>query len=413
MISFLRDNFRWIAGGFLLTFLSSVGQTFFISASVAEWQEKFDLSHGGFGRLYMVATLMSALILPFLGKIVDRIDEYKTILVCAPVLAAAALLAAYAPSALVLTAAIFLLRLFGQGMMTHIALTATGRWFAAQRGRAVSLVVLGHQAGEASLPLAFATVALAAGYQGGWMAAAGLVLLAGMPLAALAYAKPRTPKGTRDSGGSPGLDGRHWTRAAVLRDPIFYVLLLGVLAPPFIGTILFFHQDYLTALNDWPPNLFARGLSVMALTTVVFALITGALIDRFSAVAILPILLIPLALASLTLPAATGPGAFFGFMVLLGTSYGLSSTLFGSLWPEVYGTEHLGAVRSIIVSAMVFATAAGPGLTGTLIDARIALPDQVRVLGVYCLMVSGILTIARSVLMQRRAAELAPVDGAA
>ena len=104
----------------------------------------------------MFATLASAMCLPFVGRLVDVMPEHKTILIVVPVLAGATLLAAYAPSVMVLVIAIFLLRLFGQGMMTHIALTATGRWFAAQRGRAVSLVVLGHQGGEASLPLLFA-----------------------------------------------------------------------------------------------------------------------------------------------------------------------------------------------------------------------------------------------------------------
>ena len=73
-------------------------------------------------------------------------------------------------------------------------------------------------------------------------------------------------------------------------------------------------------------------------------------------------------------------------MVLLGMSYGFSSTLFGAVWAEVYGTAHLGSIRSSIVSAMVFATAAGPGVTGTLIDRGISLPAQMTWFGVYCLL---------------------------
>ena len=176
MIEFLKQNFRWIAGGFLLTFFSSFGQTFFVSASIAEWQFKFDLSHGEIGRLYMLATLGSALCLPVLGRIVDVLPERTTILLVVPVLAAATVLAAYAPSVTMLLLAIFLLRLFGQGMMTHVALTATGRWFSAQRGRAVSLVVLGHQGGEATLPLLFAMISIAFGYQAGWVAGAALLV---------------------------------------------------------------------------------------------------------------------------------------------------------------------------------------------------------------------------------------------
>ena len=53
MITFLRDNARWISGGFLLTFFSSFGQTFFIGLSGEELRAKFDLSDGEFGGVYI------------------------------------------------------------------------------------------------------------------------------------------------------------------------------------------------------------------------------------------------------------------------------------------------------------------------------------------------------------------------
>jgi MFS family permease len=394
MLLFLKTNFRWIAGGFLLTYFSSFGQTFFISGSITEWRTAFDLSHGDFGRLYMLATLASALCLPFAGRLVDVIPVHRLILLVIPVLGAATLIAAYAPSVLILTFGIFLLRLFGQGMMTHIALTATGRWFSAQRGRAVSLVVLGHQGGEATLPLAFSSLALGFGYRSGWVAGAVALLLVGLPLAYLAYRKPRTPHLQAADVASSEPPVRSWTRGEVLRDPMFWVLLTGVLAPPFIGTVIFYHQDYLTELRAWPPHYYALSLSVMALTTVIFALISGALIDRFRASAILPFFLLPLAASCIALASGGPAEMLFLVMVLLGISYGFSSTLFGAIWPEIYGIAHLGAIRSVIVSVMVLATAAGPGITGTLIDAGIGLPTQMRWLGLYCLAAAVALSLA-------------------
>ena len=402
MLAFLRRNFRWIAGGFLLTYFSSFGQTYFISASVAEWQAAFELSHGEFGRLYMLATLASAMSLPWVGRLVDVIPEARMVAIVVPLLAGAALLAAYAPNVALLTVAIYLLRLMGQGMMTHIALTATGRWFVGGRGRAVSLVVLGHQGGEATIPIAFAVISLALGYQAGWVAGAGALVLVGLPLAVWAYARPRTPQAAHADDPAGRESERHWTRGEVLADPVFWVLLTGVLAPAFIGTTIFYHQDYMTALFDWPPQLFASSLIAMAATTVVCALAMGAVIDRLGAVAILPGFLLPLTAACFALSVAGPAWSLFVVIVLVGVSYGISSTLFGALWPEVYGTRHLGAVRSVIVSAMVFSTAAGPGLTGTLIDAGVALPAQMRWLGGYCLMATLAMTWASRRLRRRR-----------
>ena len=375
---------------------------------MAEWQDAFGLSHGDFGLLYMVATLGSAVCLPFVGRLVDVFPERGVVTFVIPLLAAATVLAAHAPSLLILGLALFLLRLMGQGMMSHIALTATGRWFAAQRGRAVSLVVLGHQGGEATLPLLFSTLAVAFGYRAGWIAGGFSLILVALPFCLWAFAKPRVPDPVRPSGDAAGRAvpiRRDWTRAEVMRDPVFWVLLTGALAPPFIGTIVFFHQDYLTALREWPPQYFAATLSIMAATTVGFALVNGVIVDRVGSTAVLPFFLIPLAGACFTL-AVDGPRVLLVLtMVLLGISYGTSSTLFGAIWPEIYGTAHLGAIRSLIVSAVVFATAAGPGVTGTLIDRGIGLPQQLIALGAYCVVASAAMAAA-AVAYRRRAVDV-------
>lgn len=402
MLVFLRHNFRWIAGGFLLTFMSSFGQTFFISASVSEWQAAFGLSHGEFGRLYMFATLASAACLPLLGRVVDFVPPHRMILLVIPVLAGASVLAGLATSVALLVAAIFMLRLFGQGMMTHIALTTTGRWFVAERGRAISLVLLGHQGGEAGIPLAFAAVSIAFGYRVGWVSSALFLLVIGLPFAYWCYRKPRVPHGQVSQEASKTPAVRNWSRAEVLRDPLFWILLTGVLAPAFIGTTIFFHQNYLTALNDWPPHLFASSLMVLAVTVVGFALLTGTVIDRVSAKRILPLFLVPLAGACFVL-AASGPEfSLFIVMIFLGISYGIAMTLFGSLWPEIYGLQHLGAIRSVTVSASVLATAAGPGLTGTLIDSGVTLPTQMKFLGLYCLLAAVTMMLASRALRRRQ-----------
>lgn len=407
MLAFIKRNFRWIAGGFTLTYFSSFGQTYFISASVAEWQAAFGLSHGEFGRLYMFATLASALCLPFLGRIVDVVRVPTTIALVIPILAAATLLAGLAASVTTLVVAIFVLRLFGQGMMTHIALTATGRWFFVERGRAVSLVVLGHLSGEATIPLIFVALSLAYGYRAGWIAGAVALLVIGLPFALWAYSQPRVPQSKSAEDLDPLATVRSWTRGEVLQDPIFWVMLTGVLAPAFIGTTIFYHQNYLTVLNGWPPQFFAMSLVVMAGTTIVCTLIAGAVIDRFSARALLPLFLVPLSAACFVLAYSGAPAALLLVMLLLGISYGIAATLFGSLWPETYGVLNLGGIRAITVSAQVLASAAGPGVTGTLIDRGVALPAQMIFLGGYCVLATVAMALASSYL--RRRAKAVPI----
>lgn len=400
MLNFLRANLRWLLGGFVLTFFSSFGQTFFIGLSGAELRDKFDLSDGEFGGMYMLATLASAATLPFLGRLLDTMSGRSVAALVIPCLAAGCVLIAFAPTFLFALAALFVLRLFGQGMMTHIALTETGRWFTARRGRAISLIVPGHQAGEAALPVLFVLISAWLGWQGAWLFAAGALMLVALPTVRLLYAIPREPSGTEIADAAISTV-RDWTRAEVLRDPFFYALLAGVLAPAFLGTTIFFHQDYLVNLRGYDPLAFAAAFPVMAASTVAFSLLCGQLIDRFGAIRVLPFFLLPLALASVTGALLEPVWGIYVFMLLLGVSYGLSSTLFGALWPEVYGVRHLGAIRAVILSAIVVATALGPGLTGALIDRGIGIPQQLLWMAGWCLGASLLLASIAGPLSRR------------
>ena len=400
MISFLRDNARWILGGFVLTFFSSFGQTFFIGLSGEELRAKFDLTDGQFGGVYMIATIGSALTLPFLGRILDHMPGWKVARFIIPALAGACLLIAFAPTMMVLIVALYMLRLFGQGMLTHTAFTEIGRWFIASRGRATSLIVPGHQTGEALLPITFTAVSVTLGWQAGWIMGAGLLLLFALPAIIVLWRTERVPNTGEDTTKTDRL-GRDWTTRQVLADPYFYALLTGVLAPPFIGTTIFFHQDYLIELRGYNSLAFAAAFPVMALTTVIFSLVSGGLIDRYGAIRLLPLYLVPLALASLTVGLLTPLWGIYAFMFLIGVSYGFTSTLIGALWPEVYGIKNLGSVRSVAIAAMVAATAIGPGLTGYLIDRGVTLPTQMIYMSFWCLAACVVLAITAPRLLQR------------
>ncbi len=400
IFTFLRENARWIAGGFLLTFFSSYGQTFFIALSAGDIRAEYGLSNGQWGTLYMVATLASALTLPRFGQIVDRYSARGVTLIIVPVLAFACVLMALSQHIALLVLAVYLLRLFGQGMMTQNALTAIGRWYVAQRGRAMSLTTIGVNAGEALFPTVFVLTAFAVGWRNGWLLVAASLVLIALPAIALLVAKEREPRST-DPVGSPKSQVRDWTRGETLRDPMFYLLLMGVMAPGFTGTTIFFHQVYLVELRGWSLGIFASTFILSSSLTVIFALIAGALVDRFSAVSLLPAFLIPLGIACMFLGFVDAQWSAFAFMGFMGVSYGVATTLFGALWPEVYGVKHLGAIRAMTVAIMVFATAMGPGVTGFLIDLGVSYPLQIIAMGLYCFAASVLMYFVSRALKAR------------
>ncbi|ABE45304.1 MFS transporter [Polaromonas sp. JS666] len=386
---FLRDNARWLGGGFLLFFFSSFGQTFLISLSAGDIRLEYGLSHGGFGSLYMAATLASAFTLPRLGHLADHHSAKKLALVMLPMLALAAAGMALSHHVVTLFVTIYLLRLLGQGMMSHLAFTTMARWFSAQRGRAISLATLGLNTGEAVLPLAFVALAASLGWRNTWWLAAGALVLVALPLIATLVSVERAPKASDPVARVT--TARDWSRSEVLRDPLFYAVMLAMVPPAFIGNTIFFHQVYLVELRGWSLTAFASSFTLYALMTIAFTLISGQLIDRVGGLRLLPFYLLPLGLALLLLGSVQAAWSMFAFMALYGVSNGFSLSLYGSLWPELYGLRNLGAIRAVILSMLVFASAAGPGLGGLLIDAGVSYPALIVGLGVYCVVISMVM----------------------
>ncbi|WP_417668074.1 MFS transporter [Roseibium sp.] len=395
-LGFLRDNARWLAGGIVLTTFSGFGQTFFISLSSGHLREAFDLSHGQFGLLYMIATLGSACVLPWVGKSVDVYPAHKVAVFVVLSLAGFCLVMSSVSSVVMLFVAIFGLRLCGQGMMTHTSMTAMARWFSAQRGRAVSFAALGFPVSESLMPSLFVFLAGVIGWRMGWAVAAIALVAIALPASFLALRKERTP--TTADARKDEATVASWTRRQVLHDPVFWIASAGILAPPFINTAILFNQVYLVELRGWTMELFASAFVVMAVAAVLSSLTLGSLIDRFSAKTILPFALVPLTGACFVLAFFHQPWAPFLFMALFGLGNGFTATLSGAFWPEIYGTRHIGAIRSVAFALMVFSSAAGPGLMGILLDLDFAFDHQLIGMAIYCVLMTVVLVrIARHV----------------
>jgi MFS family permease len=383
---FIKTNLRWLLGGFLLTMFSSFGQTFYIALSTGHIRQAFNLTSGEYGSIYMIATLASAILFPFVGQIVDKYSVVKVVTITVIGLAIACLALAKSQSVFLLVLALFGLRLFGQGMMTHISITAMGRWYAENRGKSISIASLGFSAGQAFLPVTFVALVAIVGWRDAWIVAAITMLIVALPsITALMWVE-RVPMSEVSDDALNSV--RQWSRAEMLRDPLFWIANIGILAPPFISTAIFFHQDFLLSSRGWSIELFALTFVWMTIVTVLSSLVSGWAVDRTSAVKLLPIFLVPMALGCLVLAFIHAEYAIVLFMTFLGISSGMIAILYGALWPEVYGTTNLGSIRSLVTALMVLFSALGPGVIGWLIDFGVSLDSQFLGMAIYMFVAS-------------------------
>ena len=392
-LRFARANARWLFGGFLLTMFSSFGQTFFISLSTGSIRASFGLSSGEYGAIYMVATLTSALTLTILGRIVDHFAIVKTAAFSMVLLALSALLLSQANSLILLVLALYGLRLFGQGMMSHIAITAMGRWYANNRGKAVSMVSIGFNAGLAVFPIAYIAIVGVTGWRTAWIIGAVLILVVALPSILVLFRTSRVAGEISNSEAESGDTVKHWTLKQMLGDPVFWMTITFLLGPPFISTAIFFHQDFLFAERGWSITIFAWSFIMMTGISIFSGLVSGIVADKTSAAFLLPMFLLPLGTGCFVLAGYHGSLALVAYMALLGISMGVNATIYGSIWPEIYGTKNLGAIRSLVTAMMVFSSAVGPGVMGWAIDLQIALSTQFAAMGLFCVVGTIVLLV--------------------
>lgn len=371
----MRGNALALLGfGLSLTFLSSFGQTFLVSLFVPSFQDAFSLSRGEFGALYSAATLASAAFLPWAGAGIDRVRLTRFSVGVVLLMALSAGILALAWSPWVLLIGLIGVRLGGQGLSSHTALTAMARYHEAARGRALAISGLGFPIGEAILPLLASVAIGAVGWRLTWGIVAAISVVAFAPSVVLLLRRSGVEVDPRElvtepvGGGAPS-----WSRRDVLRDPRFIGILPAALMSPFWMTGLFLYQTTIADRKGWSITLIASAFLAYALARVLGALATGGLIDRFSAARVFPLSLLPMAGALLLVLGSDAVPVAYLYMTGLGLSVGMGTTVKPALWAELYGVEHLGAIKSLMGTLMVVSTAGSPVLLGVLLDRGLSL----------------------------------------
>jgi MFS family permease len=391
-IHFVRANWLFLLAGFTLTLTSSYGQTFFISLFAGQIMADFGLSDGQWGGIYTLGTTASAITMVWAGTLVDRfrVRALGTLVLLA--LAAACLFMAAVPNAALLVLAIFFLRLFGQGMSSHLAVVAMARWFVASRGKALSIASMGFAVGQAVLPIIFVALLMTWDWRMLWVVAAGIVLLT-VPLMTMLLRQERTPQSMAKDEQAAGMNGLHWTRGQVLRHPLFWLMVPALLGPPAWGTALFFQQVHLTEVKGWP---LAGFVALFPLYTGVIIAATFGIgwgVDKIGTGRIVPFYMLPFAVGFALMAGADSLFAAGIALLVLGAGQGMQSTLPAAFWAEFFGTRHIGSIKAAAAAIMVFGSAIGPGISGLLIDHGIEFPQQMWGYAVYFVFAAGAATI--------------------
>lgn len=354
-----------------MAFFSGFGQTFLLSLYVPEIAGAFSLSNTQLSSLYAIATLGSAFTLPWVGHYVDiwPLRRFTTAVVTG--LGFALLALSLSPHPLVVLLGFWGLRLGGQALMGHTAISTLARAYEQARGKAISLATLGHPAGEAVLPLAVATLIVGIGWRGALQLSAGSLILLVLPLCL--WLLRAAPEAVAYPGGMDWKRGR----GGISFVPTYWKLLGGAsfwaIAPAaclwgaVITAVLFF-QLQLGAARSWSTQWVAGSILAFATANALAMLGSGVVADRLTGRRAYPFFLLPMVAGLALLICIRQPWVYPVALFFIGISNGSGSTLLNTTLAEVFGTASIGAVRSLFATVLVVSTAVGPVAFGALLD---------------------------------------------
>lgn len=383
--------YGWVVAlvGTLAIVASVPGQTMGVSVYTDHLIAALPLDRSQLSLAYLGGTLGSSFLLPFAGRVLDRIGSRIQATAAALALAAGLVALANLPhwtrtlvawtgapataTAWVLTLLAFLtIRHFGQGQLTMCARTMIGLWFEKHRGLVIGVSGVFTAFAFGIAPMALTSFIEAWTWQGSlYLLATSLVILAG--LFALAFRRAPEYYGVAVDGGA-WLDEesrkRDWettrrvsfTVAEAKRTATFWIFNFGMMSPALIISGITFHMAHIGKLNHMEvATAFGVFVPVAVLSTLA-DLCAGVLADRVPLKYLLGTMQIGLCLALWGITQFASPLGYWAVALGFGLSGGVFAQLTGSAWPKLFGRAHLGSIAGVAMFWMVFGSSLGPYL---------------------------------------------------
>ena len=377
-------SFKVIIFGFIFTFFSSFGQSFFLGLFNESIRNELDITHGQFGSIYASATLLSSVILIWVGKKIDDFDVLKFSFFVISLLAISTFTFSKINSITFLFIAILLMRFSGQGMMSHTASTTISRYFTNTRGKALSTGWFGLSTAEFLMPVTIIYALTIMDWRNIWIIISVSIILF-LPLVSYFLVKEVKLSSREDDNEVAKENIKQWKRSEVIKDYRFIIIALNMLAMPWIATGIFVYQSFILSAKNWGEYTIAQSFMVYSIASVLTLFVAGYLIDKFTSRKLLIYMNIPFLISLLILIYFQSPVSSFFFLGLIGVSNGFANVLGSSTWAELYGVKFIGSIKALTTALMVFSTAFGTAFFGLMIDFDFSIEQISMISGGYIL----------------------------
>jgi len=364
--------FGWfiVLAGTVGVMMTIPGQTTGVSIFIDHLIVDLGLTRSGISTLYLLGTLGGSLVLPFVGRFVDRRGPRLAVAAIAAAFALACVWMGAVQDAVMLLIGFTLVRALGQGSLSLVSLHVIAIWFVRRRGIAIGLAGVGIAVATATFPTMIEALIEATGWRTAYMLLGALVAATVLPLGALVFRdRPERygllPDGVETAPAMPGgVTERHYTPDEARRTLTFWLFVVGLFLASTLGTGLVFHHYSILAEGGVDRLDAARTFMFYGAASAAANLTSGALLPWVPPRYLLSLMLLALAASLLFASQLSGAAAIVPYGLLLGLRTGVYSSLQGNVFAHYFGRRHLGSIKGWVSSAMVFGSAIGPLLFG-------------------------------------------------
>ncbi len=371
-----RVFYGWVilAVASLIMFGTGPGQSHLIGLFFDPISQELGLSRTSIAAAYGSATLIAALMLPRMGRLVDRHGPATMLSIIAFGLGAFAILFSFATGWIYLAIGFAGLRFLGQGSLMLNCANMAAQWFDKKRGFAVGLMTLGFPISIALHPPIAQWLIDTVGWREAWIwlgVSTWIMLIP--PIVLFLYSKPSDvglrPDGEAALAGDqtdPPIVG--YTKAQALRMPAFYLIIAGMSSLSMLVTSLHVEYTGILKAHGLDAQTAATMFTISGISAACFMPIVGRLLD------VLPtkwmyfagLLVMSASLFSSTL--VVGLVSAVIFAMIFGLNNAVTMTFVGYLWPRYFGRRYLGSIQGIGQMIMIIGASLGPLPLGFALD---------------------------------------------
>lgn len=375
----------------VLGVLTSIpGQTIGVSVFTDHLIAATGLSRLDLANAYLVGTLTSGCLLPFGGKLLDRLGA-RVIVVLAAVglgltlsylalcdrlsalISASLSLEARTVAAVLLVVGFVSLRFCGQGMLTMTSRTMLGKWFDRRRGQASGIEGIFVAFGFAIAPYGFSQAIALLGWRGTWLTLAAIVGVGMSSVGWLLFRDSPEACGLRMDGDPPlapvqpgqaetAVEIWGLTRQQALKTLAFWAVTLAFASQALSITGITFHIVSIGAAMGIAEASMVKIFIPIAFISTAVGYSVGMACDRIRLPFIFIFMMLGQAMGIAAIANLDRPGMLIPAVVGLGISGGCFGTLTTVVLPRFFGRAHLGAIAGVQMMVIVIASALGPSL---------------------------------------------------